>query len=281
MISLNSVREAASIQYPAEAKIGFVPTMGFLHEGHLSLVKASKQASDITIVSIYVNPSQFGENEDLDSYPRDLERDMQLLEDLGVDYVFMPTDEMMYPAGYGTWVELPEMGSLYCGASRPGHIRGVSTVVLKLLNIIRPTKMYMGEKDYQQLTILRNMVKDLNLPVKIVGCPSVREEDGLAMSSRNSYLNPAERVVARSLYQALHQAQAMVSAGFTDAGQLIDDAKKYLENCGARVDYVAIVDPYTLQPEQQIKAQSRMLMAAWVGQTRLIDNIDLGCCETN
>ncbi|MDD3524934.1 MAG: pantoate--beta-alanine ligase, partial [Candidatus Cloacimonetes bacterium] len=204
---INTLAEMQALKHPEGFKIGFVPTMGYLHEGHLSLVDASKKDCDLTIVSIFVNPAQFGENEDLDSYPRDMERDLSLLKARGVDYVFFPDAQMMYPNGYRTWVEVEGLSDILCGASRKGHFRGVCTVVLKLVNIVKPHFMYMGDKDYQQQSILRIMLKDLNLDTTIVGCPIVREQDGLAKSSRNVYLDPNNRQIALCLYRALIQAQ--------------------------------------------------------------------------
>ncbi|MDD3536264.1 MAG: pantoate--beta-alanine ligase [Candidatus Cloacimonetes bacterium] len=273
MKQITSLAEMQALVYPADAKIGFVPTMGYLHEGHLSLVERAKDNCDITVVSIYINPTQFGANEDLSSYPRDLERDLELLDSLGVDYVFIPTNEMMYPQPYLTWVNVDEYSELYCGQSRPGHFRGVATIVFKLLNLVRPHYMFMGEKDFQQLVILQKMLADLNHPCQIISCPIVREEDGLAKSSRNSYLSPEERIVARSLSQTLLQMKAMVAAGYKDATQLIKIAASNLENNGANVDYVELIDSRNLRKQTEIDDHSRMIMAAFVGKTRLIDNM--------
>lgn len=273
MKQITSLQEMQALQYPADAKIGFVPTMGYLHEGHLSLVERAKDNCDLTVVSIYVNPSQFGANEDLSRYPRDLERDLKLLDALSVDYVFIPTNDMMYPQPYLTWVNVDEYSQLYCGQSRPGHFRGVTTIVLKLLNLVRPHYMFMGEKDFQQLVILQKMQTDLNHPCQIISCPIIREEDGLAKSSRNTYLSPEERIVARSLSETLMQIKAMVAAGYKDTAQLIKIASSNLENNGANVDYVEIIDSRNLQRQAQIDSHSRMILAAFVGKTRLIDNM--------
>lgn len=273
MKQITSLFDMQALVYPADAKVGFVPTMGYLHEGHLSLVEKAQDNCDLTVVSIYVNPSQFGANEDLSRYPRNLERDLELLEALGVDYVFIPSNEMMYPQPYLTWVEVSEYSELYCGKSRPGHFRGVATIVLKLLNLVRAHYMFMGEKDFQQLRILQKMLADLNHPCQIIACPIVREEDGLAKSSRNIYLSPEERIVARSLSETLLQIKAMVAAGYKDAAQLIKIAVANLENNGASVDYVEIIDSRNLNKQVQINEHSRMLMAAYVGKTRLIDNM--------
>lgn len=275
MLQINSLQEMQEITYPTGSKIGFVPTMGYLHEGHLSLVDASRKECKITVVSIFINPAQFGPNEDLASYPRDLERDLNLLRERGVDYVFFPSSGQMYPDGYHSWVEVEALSNILCGASRPGHFRGVCTVVLKLINLVRPHRMYMGEKDYQQLTILRTMAVDLNLPLRIVGCPIVREPDGLAKSSRNVYLDQSQRQIARSLSEALQMAQSQARSGILDSAELIRQATEHLQSRGARVDYISIVDSRTLMPHAQIDEYSRMLLAAYVGKTRLIDNLQL------
>ncbi len=264
-----------ALRHPQEARIGFVPTMGFLHEGHLSLVAESTKNCDITIVSIFVNPAQFGPNEDLESYPRDLDRDLALLEQNGVDYVFFPDPDMMYPKPYHTWVEVSDLSGILCGASRPGHFRGVCTVVLKLVNIVKPHFMYMGEKDFQQLTILTIMHRDLNLSTRIIGCPIIRESDGLAKSSRNVYLNSADRKIAVCPSQALFKARSAVAAGFRDAAALIATAKADITASGAKVDYVEIVSATDLSKADIIDEQSRMLIAVYVGKTRLIDNLQL------
>ena len=190
---LRSISEMQAVNYPAAAKVGFVPTMGYLHEGHLSLVDAAVKSCDLVVVSIFVNPAQFGPSEDLGSYPRDFERDLALLKKHKVDYVFSPTAEEMYPPAYKTWVKVEDLSGILCGKTRPEHFKGVSTVVLKLINIVRPQFMYMGNKDFQQLAVLQRMASDLNLSVKIVGCPTIREEDGLAKSSRNLYLEEIGR----------------------------------------------------------------------------------------
>lgn len=270
---INTLAEMQALKHPEGFKIGFVPTMGYLHEGHLSLVDASKKDCDLTIVSIFVNPTQFGENEDLDSYPRDMERDLSLLKARGVDYVFFPDAQMMYPNGYRTWVEVEGLSDILCGASRKGHFRGVCTVVLKLVNIVKPHYMYMGDKDYQQQSILRIMLKDLNLETTIVGCPIVREQDGLAKSSRNVYLDPNNRQIALCLYRALIQAKQDVRSGILVAETLAEHAAALIESTGARVDYVKIIDSRDLSFPNEVNEHSRMLIAAYVGKTRLIDNM--------
>lgn len=270
---INTLAEMQALKHPEGFKIGFVPTMGYLHEGHLSLVDASKKDCDLSIVSIFVNPAQFGENEDLDSYPRDMERDLSLLKARGVDYVFFPDAQMIYPNGYRTWVEVEGLSDILCGASRKGHFRGVCTVVLKLVNIVKPHFMYMGDKDYQQQSILRIMLKDLNLDTTIVGCPIVREQDGLAKSSRNVYLDPNNRQIALCLYRALIQAQQEVRSGILVAETLAEHAAALIESTGARVDYVKIIDSRDLSFPNEVNEHSRMVIAAYVGKTRLIDNM--------
>lgn len=272
---VRSIPQMRAVNYPVAAKVGFVPTMGYLHEGHLSLVEASVKGSDITVVSIFVNPAQFGPAEDLGSYPRDFERDLALLKKSKVDYVFFPTAEEMYPPGYKTWVQVEDISRILCGISRPEHFKGVSTVVLKLINIVRPESMYMGAKDFQQLTVLQRMAIDLNLAVKIIGCPIVREEDGLAKSSRNLYLQGMQREQATCLYKALTNSQKMAAAGEQAADKIIAAAQKILLDSQAKVDYIKIVDARDLSETDEVDEYSRMLIAAWVGKPRLIDNMSL------
>ncbi|MCB5253815.1 MAG: pantoate--beta-alanine ligase [Candidatus Cloacimonadaceae bacterium] len=272
---VRSIPQMQAVKYPEAAQVGFVPTMGYLHEGHLSLVDAAAKNCDLVVVSIFVNPAQFGPSEDLDSYPQDFERDLALLQKRKVDYVFFPTAEEVYPPGYKTWVEVEDISRILCGISRPEHFKGVSTIVLKLLNIARPHFMYMGQKDFQQLTLLRRMALDLNLSVSIVGCPIVREADGLAKSSRNIYLKGDQREQARCLYKALTHSQELVRVGERSAGKIIAAAEKILSDNQAKVDYVKIVDSRDLSETQEVDECSRMLIAAWVGKPRLIDNISL------
>lgn len=276
---IRSLSQMMQLNYPLGKSVGFIPTMGYLHRGHLSLVEASKKECDITVVSIFVNPAQFGPREDLSSYPRNIDRDLKQLEKLGVDYVFIPSEGMIYPEGFNTWVEVRGLSEILCGNSRPGHFKGVCTIVLKLINIVRPDKVFMGEKDYQQLMILKKMLRDLNLRTRIVCCPIVRETDGLAMSSRNSYLSTADRALALSLYNALMQAKKAVSEGKTDAHMLIALAKQTIRIAGANVDYVEILDSRDLSEQETIDEHSRMLIAAYVGNTRLIDNLSLSSGE--
>jgi pantoate--beta-alanine ligase len=252
--------------------LGFVPTMGALHEGHLSLVRLSKSNCDLSTVSIYVNPSQFGPQEDFGRYPRNLERDLALLADNGADYVFLPDNEQMYPAGYKTWVEVEGLSSILCGNSRPGHFRGVATIVLKLVQIVKPDLMFMGMKDFQQVVVLETMLRDLNSDTQIFRCPIVRESDGLAMSSRNMYLSPEERAKALCLSQTLDMARQMVDAGTKRAEEVILAAEDKINAAGGRIDYIGLVNGSTLQPQDAIDQDTRMLLAVYIGNTRLIDN---------
>jgi pantoate--beta-alanine ligase len=254
--------------------LGFVPTMGALHEGHLSLVRASKSRANITAVSIFVNPLQFGPTEDLDNYPQSLERDSQLLEALGVDLLFLPSVEEMYPRGAKTYVLVEELSDRLDGASRPGHFRGVATVVTKLFEIVRPDVAFFGQKDAAQVAVLRKLVNDLNLDVELVVCPTVREKDGLAMSSRNAYLRPEQRKQALALYRSLMRVQAAADQGERDAAKLIEIGKQVIaEEQGARLDYFAIVGPDTLDPVAEAGHGALVAVAAYIGTTRLIDNI--------
>lgn len=262
----------------AEGKtIGFVPTMGFLHEGHLSLVAQACADNDATVVSIFVNPTQFGPAEDYDQYPRDLERDCALLRRYDVAVVFAPSAEEMYPAGYATYVETTgPLTARLCGASRPGHFRGVTTVVTKLFHIIKPHRAYFGQKDAQQLAVIQRMVADLNLDIEIVPMPIVREPDGLAMSSRNQYLSPEERQAALVLHRTLQEAERRIRAGERDAVRLRQDLQRRIdEEPLARVDYVEIVHPQTMQPLRELKGPVMVALAVFIGDTRLIDNLQL------
>jgi len=253
--------------------IGFVPTMGYLHKGHLSLVEAARKENDVVVVSIFVNPTQFGPNEDYNRYPRDLERDLRLLEPIGVDYVFNPSVEEMYPAMYSTYVEEVELSKYLCGASRPGHFRGVCTVVTKLFNIVKPTKAYFGQKDAQQFRVLRRMVRDLNMDVEMIEMPIVREEDGLAMSSRNVYLSPEERKEATRLYKSLLKAKELIESGERDVQKIKSEMLKILDHPFLKVDYVEIVDEETLKPVEKIERKVIVALAVFVGKARLIDNM--------
>src|SRR5208337_1497725 len=254
--------------------LGFVPTMGALHDGHLSLVRASKSRCDVTAVSIFVNPLQFGPAEDLAKYPRTLERDATRLEQLGVDLLFVPGGDEMYPPGAQTYVTVEELSDKLDGASRPGHFRGVVTVVAKLFEIVRPDSAFFGQKDATQVAVLRKMVNDLNLDVEVVVCPIVREKDGLAMSSRNSYLTPEQRQQALMLHRSLMRVQAAAEAGERDPARLIEVGRQVVaEEPGARLDYFAIVHPNTLAPVSDLARGALVAVAAYVGSTRLIDNL--------
>ncbi|MFZ0704426.1 MAG: pantoate--beta-alanine ligase [Candidatus Korobacteraceae bacterium] len=254
--------------------LGFVPTMGALHEGHASLVRASKAQCQATVVSIFVNPLQFGPTEDLDKYPRAMERDSKLLQELGVDVLYAPTAGEMYPPGATTYVEVSGISDRLDGASRPGHFRGVATVVAKLFEIVRPDRAFFGQKDAAQVAVLRRMVRDLDMDVEVVVCPIVREKDGLAMSSRNAYLNPTERKQALVLNRSLMRVQFEADAGERDTSKLIETGKSVIaEEPGARLDYFAIVDPDTLEPASDVSRPALVAVAAYVGATRLIDNI--------
>lgn len=258
-----------------EGSLGFVPTMGYLHEGHLSLVKQSVKENPNTVASIFVNPSQFGKNEDLSTYPRDLDRDLALLKACGVKYVFHPRSADIYPDGFDTWVVPDKLASVLCGKSRPTHFKGVATIVLKLINIIGADYMYMGIKDFQQLSILKRMLADLNLESSIVACPIVREADGLAMSSRNSYLNTQERNQALCLYTGLLQARKLFEQGERDCQLIIKEIHNHIQDSGGRIDYIECVDPISLQSVQKAQADTRMMLAVYFGKTRLIDNMAL------
>lgn len=263
-------------------KIGFVPTMGYLHEGHLSLIKKARQIckkDGIVVVSIYVNPTQFGPGEDFSRYPRDLKRDLKLCQSAGADVVFTPTDEEMYPGKsqglYSVYVVEEELSKTMEGASRPGHFRGVTTVVAKLFNIIQPDFAIFGEKDYQQAAIIRRMTSNLNFPVKIILAPTVRESDGLAMSSRNTYLSEYERKQANVLYRAINLAREKISASNSPlkSSVLKEELKSYIERePSARVDYIEFFDPDTLKPVEEVKHGVHMALAVFIGTTRLIDN---------
>lgn len=254
--------------------IGLVPTMGALHEGHLSLVRAARTRCDVVAVSIFVNPTQFGPNEDFGKYPRSLDRDRQLLESEHVDLLFTPTVEEMYPKGATTWVTVEGLSEKLCGRSRPGHFRGVTTVVSKLFHIVVPDFAFFGQKDAAQATIIRRMVRDLDFPVEINVCPIVREADGLAMSSRNAYLDPTQRKSATVLNRALMRIQTLVDKGERSAARLIGEGKSVIaEEPSVRLDYLEIVDPEILDPIADISRGALVAVAAFVGTTRLIDNL--------
>jgi len=254
--------------------VGFVPTMGYLHEGHLSLVRQARQECASVVVSIFVNPTQFAPEEDLESYPRDIDRDTSLLEEEGADLVWIPEDEEMYPEGYQSWVLVGEVTKPLEGAERPTHFKGVTTVVAKLFNAVQPQKAYFGQKDAQQAVVIKQMVRDLNYPLDIVVCPIVREPDGLAMSSRNKYLNKNERKAALSLSQGLFQAKKAFQQGLRDADQLREIvANRVNEEPLAELQYVSCANPETLKEQAGEIEKGLLSMAVFVGETRLIDNV--------
>ena len=257
-------------------RLGFVPTMGALHAGHLSLMQAARSQCAAVAASIFVNPAQFGPNEDLSKYPRNLERDRELVEIEKIDLLFTPVAKEMYPAGAVTWVTVEGLGELLEGKTRPGHFRGVTTVVSKLFNIVEPDRAYFGQKDAQQAVIIRKMVRDLDMGVEIVVCPTMRESDGLALSSRNVYLNPEERQQALVLYRALCRVQALADRGEHNAAKLREGAMKvFAEERAVRMDYFEMVDKETLQPVTDVARGALVVTAAFVGKTRLIDNLVL------
>lgn len=263
-------------------RIGLVPTMGFLHEGHLSLIRLARERADVVVVSIFVNPTQFGPEEDFERYPRDFERDRGLVERAGGEVIFEPSVEEMYPPEFCTTVHVERLTEGLCGASRPGHFRGVTTVVTKLLCAVKPHVAVFGQKDFQQAVVIRRMVRDLNLDVEVVMGPIVREADGLAMSSRNAYLSPEERRDALVLFRSLERAKEMVRAGEREASRIIEAMKEEIQaRPTARTDYVAVVDAETLMPVARVKGWVLVALAVWIGGTRLIDNVVLEVNERN
>lgn len=256
--------------------VGLVPTMGYLHEGHLSLIRRAREECEHVVVSIFVNPTQFGPKEDLSKYPRDLERDLQLIEPLGTGLVWMPTAEIMYPPGFETWVEVETITRPLEGAMRPGHFRGVTTVVAKLFNGVQPHRAYFGQKDAQQAAVIRQMTRDLNFPIEIVICPIVREPDGLALSSRNVYLAPEERKAATVLYRALHAARNIYENGERHAEKLRQIMREVIAaEPLAQMQYVSCADYDTLVELETISGKTLLSMAVFLGKTRLIDNLVL------
>ena len=274
-VIIKSVSEMIKVSRNIKTSIGFVPTMGYLHEGHLSLVKRAKQETETVVVSIYVNPSQFAPNEDLDNYPRSFKKDIQLLAELDVDYVFFPDNQEMYPEGYKTWITVEKISKILCGKSRSTHFRGVATIVAKLMNIVNADFMFMGEKDFQQIVVLEQMIKDLNIKTRIVRCPLIREKDGLAMSSRNKYLSSLQRNDALCLHKSLLIAQKKYEEGFTDSAEIIIQMKEFIESNNGVVDYIEIVDSNSLQTISNLHKGCRILIAVKIGKTRLIDNIEI------
>jgi len=273
---VSQLREILNAARRGGRRIGLVPTMGALHEGHLSLVRASKAECDYTVVSIFVNPSQFGPGEDLGKYPRTLDADLAKLAGCQTELAFVPASEDVYRAEHATWVEVGSVAEPLEGQCRPGHFRGVATVVLKLLNMVRPEVAYFGQKDYQQAAVIRRMVADLDVPTEIRVCPIIREPDGLAMSSRNAYLGPDARRRALVLWKSLRLAAELVGAGERDAGTIVEQMRGVILTAGdARIDYAVLVDPDTLEPIEEITGPTVAALAVKIEDTRLIDNLVL------
>ncbi len=273
---VNKVRQmqVLSDKFKKEGKkIAFVPTMGYFHKGHLSLMERGRELADILVISIFVNPIQFGPGEDFMEYPRDLERDLSLAEGVGVDVVFIPEAEEMYPPDYQTYLEVTGLTQHLCGLFRPGHFRGVTTVVAKLFNIVKPDIALFGLKDYQQYIVIKRMVRDLNYDIEVVGCPIIREEDGLAMSSRNIYLTPEQRKSALCLYQGIKLAERLVREGQRDAKIIVKEVIDYIESKPyTQIDYVKICHPETLDDLEYLNDKALLALAVRVGKARLIDN---------
>lgn len=277
MKQVTTLEELRSARAALRDPVGFVPTMGYLHAGHLSLVALAKKDCASVLASIFVNPTQFGPTEDLAAYPRDLAGDLKKLEEAGVDLVWLPTNEVMYPPGFNTWVDVEGITNVLEGAMRPGHFRGVATVVAKLFNAVQPQRAYFGQKDAQQVAVIKQMARDLNVATEIVVGPTVREPDGLAMSSRNAYLNTDQRMAATVLYRALKAAEAAFSAGERDAEKLRGLMRATIQaEPLAKLQYVSCADRLTLQELDTIKDGALLSMAVFVGSTRLIDNLVLG-----
>lgn len=271
--TIDEVRATVASERQRGRRIGLVPTMGALHAGHLSLVEISNQECDVTIATIFVNPKQFSPNEDLDKYPRTIERDLELLARLRVPFVFAPLEEQIYPAGFSTFVDPPSVALPMEGESRPHHFRGVATVVLKLFNLVQADVAYFGQKDYQQTLVIRRMVEDLGIPITIRTCPIIREQDGLAMSSRNCYLSPEERVQALAISRALRDARRLVDSGERDADKIRSTLRHVLEQAAiSKIEYAQVVHQETLAELDHIEDSAIALIAVQVGKTRLIDN---------
>lgn len=284
IVSSPQEMQALAMQWRAQGlKTALVPTMGYFHQGHLSLMEYGRTSADKLVVSLFVNPAQFGPSEDLASYPRDLDRDAALAQQVGGDVLYTPGVEDMYPPGYQTYVEVGGLSKGLCGASRPGHFRGVATIVLKLFNQVQPHAAIFGEKDYQQLVVIRRMTRDLNLPIDIVGRPIYREPDGLAMSSRNTYLSPEERNSALCLFRAIRAARELVASGARSRESILEAVRQIIRSTPLTdIDYTALVHPETLEGVDAIPGEARLALAVRVGKTRLIDNTLLSetqlCC---
>jgi pantoate--beta-alanine ligase len=273
---IETIAGLRALRQKLSGPVGFVPTMGYLHKGHLALVKQAREQNSAVVVSIYVNPTQFGAREDLGSYPRDLNRDLELLSSEGTDVVFVPSDDELYPLRFSSWVDVEKVTERLEGASRPGHFRGVATVVTKLFNIVQPSRAYFGQKDAQQALVIKRMVADLNMPLEIVVVPTVRENDGLAMSSRNVYLSQKEREAAAILFRALSLAQQLWESGENDADEIRRQMTSLIrEEPLAQIDYVSIADAETLEELDSIDRRALACLAVKIGKTRLIDNISL------
>lgn len=276
MVTVQQISELKKMVRAAKKagkRVGFVPTMGYFHEGHLSLMHRAKQENEMVVVSLFVNPTQFGPGEDYQSYPRDLERDHKMAAEAGVDIIFVPEVSEMYRPNFQTFVEVTEVSQGLCGNSRPAHFRGVTTVVIKLFNIVEPDCAYFGEKDAQQLRVIRQMARDLNLNIEIIGCPIVREPDGLAMSSRNVYLNQDERQAALILYKTLLTAEEFIKAGWNDAVKLQQELVNFIrQEPMAKLDYLVIAENETLKPVCMLEGEIIIALAVKIGKTRLIDN---------
>jgi pantoate--beta-alanine ligase len=270
-----AMRAWADLVKKKNQSLGFVPTMGALHAGHASLIYRAKKENDKVVVSIFVNPAQFGPHEDFSRYPRPFEEDRKLCASLGVDALYHPSPEDIYPQGYRTYVNVEGLSDLWCGRFRPGHFRGVATVVLKLLQTTFADRAYFGEKDYQQFMIIRRMIQDLNLPQRIIGCPTLREKDGLALSSRNQYLSPIERAQAAILYRSLNTAAKKIKSGETVSRALSSARRNILSVPRSKIDYIALIDGESLEELKIPRPGARIISAVWIGKTRLIDNIKL------
>ncbi len=271
--SVSEMQQWSAVVRAAGETISFVPTMGFLHQGHLSLLEEGRKRGDKLILSIFVNPTQFGQGEDFEDYPRDLKQDRQLAEQAEVDVIFFPDTKVMYPSGYATYIDVEGITDTLCGASRPGHFRGVCTIVSKLFNIVQPHNAIFGNKDFQQLAVIRRMTLDLNLPVDIIGMPIFRERDGLAMSSRNVYLSENQRRQALVLSRSIQRARKMAAGGETKSAVIIEQLKAMIEqHPDTRIDYVQICHQLSLEDQVAIDVDSVLLLAVFIGKTRLIDN---------
>jgi pantoate--beta-alanine ligase len=276
MIVIENIPDMVYLRLNLKEPVGFVPTMGYLHEGHMSLVKRARAENRTVIASIYVNPTQFGPNEDLAKYPRNLERDLEMLDKEGADAVFFPEDKDMYPAGYDTWVTVENLTKPLEGNVRPTHFRGVTTIVTKLFNIVRPTNAYFGQKDAQQALVIKKMAIDLNMNLKVIVCPTVREADGLAMSSRNVYLSTEQRQTAPVLYKSLQLAKELFTNGEKNAEVILGQMTALIQKEPlGKIDYISISDTETLAPLKTIKKAALVSMAVKFGNTRLIDNVIL------